>query len=424
MGSSFNFMNFGNDPPSGGGGGGGGTPPGDFPLIRQSSVYSLTFDEFISTGGGIGKDLGSMNMDELLKSIWNAEENMVIGSSSGGDARIQEGSSHLQRQGSLTLPRTLSHKTVDEVWRDVSKEYGGGKEASGGGGFGMLPREPTLGEVTLEEFLVKAGVVREETQAAAMLKNLGVFADRSIPTSSGSEFGYQQTGGDARLMANRTANITNQITFESASLPLNVNGLRSASPQPMQQQKLLPKQPAFALGVSSNQLGDSGIRGGIVGVSDAVMNNNMVQNMKLHGGGLGVVNLRANEKGSPSVSSDGQVNSNGGTPSMSPVPYMFNGGFRGRKRAALEKVVERRQKRMIKNRESAARSRARKQAYTMELEAEIAKLKEENDELRKKQAEMLEMQRNQVLETMDEEKGAKKERKGDACDGRTLTSPW
>jgi len=40
---------------------------------------------------------------------------------------------------------------------------------------------------------------------------------------------------------------------------------------------------------------------------------------------------------------------------------MFNGGVRGRKSGTVEKVVERRQRRMIKNRESAARSRARKQ---------------------------------------------------------------
>jgi len=37
---------------------------------------------------------------------------------------------------------------------------------------------------------------------------------------------------------------------------------------------------------------------------------------------------------------------------------------------------------MIKNRESAARSRARKQAYTVELEAELNHLKEENARLK------------------------------------------
>lgn len=46
--------------------------------------------------------------------------------------------------------------------------------------------------------------------------------------------------------------------------------------------------------------------------------------------------------------------------SLSPVPYMFAGRVR-KTGAVLEKVIERRQKRMIKNRESAARSRARKQ---------------------------------------------------------------
>ncbi|KAL5216965.1 hypothetical protein ABZP36_017649 [Zizania latifolia] len=50
--------------------------------------------------------------------------------------------------------------------------------------------------------------------------------------------------------------------------------------------------------------------------------------------------------------------------------------------AAAEKTVERRKKRMIKNRESAARSRARKQAYTNELENKIARLEEENKRLR------------------------------------------
>nr|XP_028949121.1 protein FD-like [Malus domestica] len=42
-----------------------------------------------------------------------------------------------------------------------------------------------------------------------------------------------------------------------------------------------------------------------------------------------------------------------------------------------------RHKRMMKNRESAARSRARKQAYTNELEIEIAQLREENARLKR-----------------------------------------
>ena len=126
----MNFKGFGNDPPANGG---GGKPPGNNSLLRQSSIYSLTFDEFQTTmGGSLGKDFGSMNMDELLKNIWSAEEvqSMATVGAGGGLSSVAAVAAHLgvppatplQRQGSLTLPRTLSQKTVDEVWRDLSKE--------------------------------------------------------------------------------------------------------------------------------------------------------------------------------------------------------------------------------------------------------------------------------------------------------------
>ncbi|KAL0432501.1 UNVERIFIED_CONTAM: ABSCISIC ACID-INSENSITIVE 5-like protein 5 [Sesamum latifolium] len=385
MGSNINFKNFGSEPPAEAGG--GGRLPGNFPLTRQPSIYSLTFEEFQKTG--------------------------IIDSS-----------------------RTLSQKTVDEVWRDISKEYGGGKDATGSiSGFGVPQRQQTLGEITLEEFLVRAGVVKEETQLAAKAKNVGFFGDLSHPVNGSMlEFGYQQqqpARGTAGLMGGRIAESSNQIAMQSATLPLNVNGARSATqqlgsqqqlPQP-QQQQLLPKQPTLAYGIPrSSQLGSPGIRSGIIGISDPAINDSMIQNVTLQGGGLGMVGLGANgvtvTTGSPAVS-DGLTKSNGDTSSVSPVPYVFNGCLRGRKSAALEKVVERRQRRMIKNRESAARSRARKQAYTMELEAEVAKLKEENEELRKKQAEIMEMQKNQVQEMMNQQNGNKRR-----CLRRTQTGPW
>lgn len=160
-------------------------------------------------------------------------------------------------------------------------------------------------------------------------------------------------------------------------------------------------------------LGGTGYRGGIG--DQGVVSNGTIQANALQGGGIGMVGL-----GSPAsqISSDGIGKSGGDTSSVSPVPYAFNGGMRGRKGGPLEKVVERRQRRMIKNRESAARSRARKQAYTMELEAEIAKLKEENEELQKKQMEIMEMQENQATETTNTQQGGKKRLR------RTLTGPW
>ncbi|KAK6940109.1 Basic-leucine zipper domain [Dillenia turbinata] len=49
----------------------------------------------------------------------------------------------------------------------------------------------------------------------------------------------------------------------------------------------------------------------------------------------------------------------------------------------MEKSIEKRKKRMIKNRESAARSRARKQAYANQLEQEVLQLEKANDQLKK-----------------------------------------
>ncbi|KAF6145139.1 hypothetical protein GIB67_013490 [Kingdonia uniflora] len=48
-----------------------------------------------------------------------------------------------------------------------------------------------------------------------------------------------------------------------------------------------------------------------------------------------------------------------------------------------DSLMERRQRRMIKNRESAARSRARRLAYNAQQQLEIQKLKEENESMKK-----------------------------------------
>ncbi|XP_062099585.1 bZIP transcription factor 46 isoform X2 [Humulus lupulus] len=427
MGSNMNFKGTGNDPSANGG---GGRPPGNNQLVRQSSIYSLTFDEFQSTVGGIGKDFGSMNMDELLKNIWSAEEiqSMAsVGTSTTGQTGV---GAPLQKQGSLTLPRTLSQKTVDEVWRDLSKD------GSGAAGPNLPQRQQTLGEMTLEEFLVRAGVVREDSQLAGKpSNNCGFFGDLSCSVNndnSGLGISFEQANRGATMVVNRIPETNNQIPIQAANLPLNVNGVRSNQQhlaqqqhQQLAQQQIFPKQPTVTYAShlplqTGGQLGSPGVRGGIMGMTDQGLSNALVQ-----GGGMGMVGLGAGAitmgTGSPAnqISSDG-MKSNGDTSSVSPVPFVFNGGLRGRKcSGAVEKVVERRQRRMIKNRESAARSRARKQAYTMELEAEVAKLKEKNEELKKKQEEFVEMQKKQVMEMINLQREVKKR-----CLRRTQTGPW
>ncbi|XP_058089526.1 bZIP transcription factor 46 isoform X2 [Magnolia sinica] len=458
---NFKNMTGGND--------GGGRPPSvNLPsLARQPSVYSLTFDEIQNTLGGAGKDFGSMNMDDFLKSIWTAEETQAMAAAFGtvdGEAASVVGGMPLQRQGSLTLPRTLSQKTVDEVWRDVFRE-GGGKDGNANLGANLQQRQQTRGEITLEEFLVRAGVVREDIQQtpAVRLNDSGFYGE--LPRSNnnaGLGLVFQQPGRSNGIVGNRGPENYHQIPpNQSPNLAMNANGIRTSQHQLFQKQS----NPGYAssIQVGNNvESGNQGMRSGIMGLSGPTVNNGFVQSGggggAQGGGGMGMVGLGAGgvtvvmESPGNQLSSDGLGKGNGDTSSLSPVPYAFNGGIRARKcSGAVEKVVERRQRRMIKNRESAARSRARKQAYTMELEAEVAKLKEENNELQKKQAQIMEMQKNQpsrrvqfqhgplqsddtwgllldpgcfssthqVLEMINQQCGPKKR-----CLRRTLTGPW
>ncbi|KAF6163660.1 hypothetical protein GIB67_036120 [Kingdonia uniflora] len=66
----------------------------------------------------------------------------------------------------------------------------------------------------------------------------------------------------------------------------------------------------------------------------------------------------------------------------------------------VDKVTQQRQKRMIKNRESAARSRERKQHYTEELEALVAQLEEENTRLQRQQAIQSKERFKQLMENL------------------------
>ncbi|KAJ9545809.1 hypothetical protein OSB04_025516 [Centaurea solstitialis] len=78
-------------------------------------------------------------------------------------------------------------------------------------------------------------------------------------------------------------------------------------------------------------------------------------------------------------------------------------GGRGKRRAILEpldKAAQQRQRRMIKNRESAARSRERKQAYQAELESLAVKLEEENEILLKAKAEQTRKRYKQLMENI------------------------
>ncbi|TVU37145.1 hypothetical protein EJB05_10445, partial [Eragrostis curvula] len=212
--------------------GGGGGAGGGGPLSRQGSVYNLTLTEVESQ---LGEPLRSMNLDDLLRTVLPAAP-------AAGEP-----------------PATAGKKTVDEVWRDI--------QSAGSGG-----RQQTMGEMTLEDFLSRAGVAVDGGAGCA-----------------------------------------------------GPHWLHQYPPPPQQQQhQYLP----------------------------------LPRPLSAHGDGVGgfLSQVPGRKRGAAAAGVDGAV---------------------------VERTVERRQKRMIKNRESAARSRARKQAYTNELENKIARLEEENERLRK-----------------------------------------
>nr|XP_043636228.1 protein ABSCISIC ACID-INSENSITIVE 5 [Erigeron canadensis] len=374
-------------------------------LGRQSSIYSLTLDEFQHTLNESGKNFGSMNMDEFLNSIWTAEENQAHaqvqpaaattaggattatsaamaanGSSSSGQFLMGLNTSSaepnmivrqlsLSRQGSLTLPGPLSRKTVDEVWSEIQKtqhdphQPSNGNDSSNDQVPGSAQRQPTYGEMTLEDFLVKAGVVREQNHSN------GPTGQQQPP------FGLYPNGNN-RVVGPPpgSAHMVRPMMAGGAVIP-------PYSP-------LIREAPGYAGGKRGGtyQSQPPPCYGGMVGNGGGVGG---------YGQGLGI--------GSPvsPVSSDGMATSQLDSGNQYGLDM---GGIRGsRKRiidGPVEKVVERRQRRMIKNRESAARSRARKQAYTVELEAELNMLKEENAQLKQALAEVERKRKQQFFEEM------------------------
>ncbi|CAN4121384.1 unnamed protein product [Withania somnifera] len=378
-----------------------------FPSLgRQASIYSLTLDEFQHTLCESGKNFGSMNMDEFLNSIWTAEENQAhahahthgheyshaqphsqaanTGEATSaphfalgqGNASLEKGiikQPSLPRQGSLTLPEPLCRKTVDEVWSEIHKSQQEHQQNNGGsvqntGNGSSTQRQATFGEMTLEDFLVKAGVVREQGNSA------------SAPPQQQSYMMYQNS-------ANPTMAAMARPVIGLGGVPAGVGvGIPGYPPIPQTGVVEAPVYPVSMKRGSGFPQQPTPVYGGRMG----------------NGSGIGygqVQGVAGMATPLSPVSSDGicvnQIDGGG--------LYGLEIGMRGGRKRVLdgpvEKVVERRQRRMIKNRESAARSRARKQAYTVELEAELNQLKEENAHL-KQALEELERKRKQQVITM------------------------
>ncbi|GJN17098.1 hypothetical protein PR202_gb04138 [Eleusine coracana subsp. coracana] len=351
----------------------------DNPLARQSSILSLTLEELQNSLCEPGRNFGSMNMDEFVANIWNAEEFQAATGGCKDDAAEEEaallattgagegaggGSGGLCRQGSFALPPPLSRKTVEEVWAEINQgpssgaqqqpRHAAATQAVAQPQLGSGGRQATMGEMTLEDFLVKAGVVR------------GSFAGHQavsmVPAGPMAHMQQQQQAGHHQLAAA-------PMMFQVAPPPGNA---------------VYPV------------MGDGGIG---------------YHHNSYHPGGLAVVPPPPSQCVAAAAVSPGSSDGMSAMTQAEMMSCIGNGGGMGRsarKRESpedgcTEKTVERRQRRMIKNRESAARSRARKQAYTVELEAELNHLKEENERLRAEEKTILLSKKQMLVEKMIEQ---------------------
>lgn len=242
-------------------------------LPRESSVCSISTIIADLQHSDPSRNLVSMSMDDLLKNIYSdgqthnqpQPENPIMPAS-------------IPTQDTFPLPKDLSTRSVEEVWKEIVA--GGGDQR----------REPaTDHEITLEDFLSKAGAVHQEDV-------------RRVPVISEAG-GY---GVDSTL--NNQFQIPPQQQLEGAPV-------------------------GYARGID----------GRMVGVG------------------------------------------------------------RGKRRAVeepVDKATQQKQRRMIKNRESAARSRERKQAYTLELESLVTQLEEENARLLREEAEHIKERSKQLKEKL------------------------
>ncbi|KAE8668971.1 FAM135B protein [Hibiscus syriacus] len=218
--------------------------------------------------------LGSMNMDDLLKNICSSPP------PSNTDAHPQFAGVSISGEGDFSIPKDVASKSVDDVWKQIV--VGGGDQRQGD--------RPPEG-VTLEDFLTKAGAVREE---------------------------------DVRGVGNQAG------------------------------------VGAGGYAVDQGVIDDGGNHFSVFG------NNGGVDHQRL--------------------------------------VAVAGGGARRKRRAVeappLDKATLQKQKRMIKNRESAARSRERKQAYTVELESLVTQLEEEKARLLREEAELNKERFKQLMENL------------------------
>eukprot|EP00891_Asterochloris_glomerata_P006713 jgi/Astpho2/6713/Aster-x1395 len=368
------------------------------PLLKQttlskqcSNVYKMSLDEF-QLSVGSGKPFGSMNMDEFLQTVWDREPSLL----SLGDMEGElEPSRRELRQlpsfnsaGSFSLPEDFSGKTVDEVWAAIKRNQAD-------------VRQPQSDHFTVGGLLEGIGVIPGEEGAA---------------------------GQPQQQMAGAPFGVKLEHHHLPAVPPLELHGF---SQSPAQQQQQQPLQLDIAGAQEQDQSIDSSgeFQKPAAGATHQRTQApaRQMQGSRGKGGRLGGSQASHQLCAGYRLGSPAQRGSIGNSPSSLkslPQEVHFEGSIekppppkpRQRKRKEIDVVDDktlRLQKRMmkkrpisvpntcpatfiplnpaaeealhlVKNRESAARSRQRKQAYTSELEEKVEQLQQQNADLLQK----------------------------------------
>ncbi|XWS28578.1 hypothetical protein CRYUN_Cryun25bG0082200 [Craigia yunnanensis] len=318
-------------------------------LNKQNSIFSLTLDEIQLKSG---KTFGSMNMDEFLANLWNVEENQAppqLNQNEPINDKGLGGQPTLARQGSFSIPTPLCKKTVDEVWFEIQKELPQQKKDNNITDHEPLQRQQTFGEMTLEDFLIKAGVVQEPSGSSQQKK---VTLIQTNGTSLDTNYGMGQ------LIGSSQQKMLTPIQNSNASLDANF-GMRHV----------------MGLGFPGHQIVANNLEAAGNGYAAAYPIFTQSETIMGESSNVAENGKRTNGLLEPAV--------------LQNKKRIIDG--------PPEVVVERRKRRMIKNRESAARSRARKQAYTVELELELNQLKQENAMLKQLAEENEQRRKQEVL---------------------------
>ncbi|KAG9152098.1 hypothetical protein Leryth_017664 [Lithospermum erythrorhizon] len=297
----------------------------------------------MSTFSGLGKDYGSLNIEDLLKNIWTLEENQAFATSAGAGNGIAP-SGNLQRQGSLTLPRTLSQKTVDDVWRDITAGSNDGDTAELGGS-SLGPRQNTLGEMTLEEFLLRAGPygnssglstrfqpgLDQNVLGKQFLKNGNPVPNSSnniILNLGGTEISRQEQHNEVE--SQHQSLFSNEVSMPfSSGVPVLNNNYQISSPQ--------TKVPGIVMSNSNNyQITSHQTKVPGIAMSNSSLNSTLVQHSVILDGASGLASLCNLPASGVAISPENHISSTViakrklDIPPMVPL-YTVGEGVRGRR---------------------------------------------------------------------------------------------